>query len=229
MTSSKKEMTPRTKRKRGAASQARQNKSSRQMQSGSSAAYDVMVPHDKLVRRDPELKHLDVNTSGYIGGVTYAGTITSLSDVVQGGAGNQRVGDALRIRGLDFRCSAYHQAGSVQGTLRFIVFVWNEDSTPTTALVLQGTGSAAAAVSPYNSDHVQNGSLNLLADFVYAGDSSPDAFYKHLVMTLDSQVTFTASSTSGAGKAWILVLSDAGLATNCANYQWWSRLIYSDD
>lgn len=189
---------------------------------------DVMIPHDKLVRRTPELKHLDVNTSGYIGGVTYAGTITSLSDVVQGGAGNQRVGDALRVRGLDLRVAAYHQVGSLQGGLRFLVFFWNEDSTPTASLVLQGTGSAASLVSPYNSDHVQNGSLNVVADFVYAGDSSPDAFFHQVTRVLDSQITYAASSTSGAGKLWMLAISDAGLATNCANYQWWSRMLYDD-
>jgi len=199
------------------------------MRTGSrSGVRDVMTPHDRLVVRSPELKHLDTNSGGYVGGVTYAGTVSSLSDVVQGGAGNQRVGDALRLRGVDFRLTAYHQAGSVQGVFRIILFIWNEDSTPTIALVLQGTGSALAAVSPYNEDHVQNGSLNVLLDTYYAGDSSPDAYSLHFQRVLSSTATYTAGSTAGAGKLWLLVLSDAGLATNCCNYQWWGRLVYDD-
>jgi len=189
---------------------------------------DVITPHDRLIPRGPELKHLDVNSGGYVAGVTSAGTLTSLTDIVQGVAGNQRTGDAVRIRGLDFRFAAYHQVGSLQGVLRFIVFSYNEDSAPTPALTLQSTGSASAVVSPYYLDHVENGSLNILFDSAYAGDSSPDAFFYHARRVVNLPVAFVTGTTNGSGKLHLLVISDAGLATNCANYQWWSRIFYDD-
>jgi hypothetical protein len=193
-----------------------------------SGVEDVLIPHDKVQNRTPELKHLDTNSGGYIGGITTAGSITSISDIGQGAAGNQRVGDSVCIKGIDLRVAAYHQAGSVQGGLRFILFAYNEDTSPSVALILQGTGSAAALVSPYYSDHVQNSGLNILADFVFAGDSSPDAFYYHRVFTGSWPITYNAGTTTGAGKLFLIAISDAGLATNCANFQWWARVVYND-
>jgi len=189
---------------------------------------DQMVPHDTIVLRSPELKHLDTNTGGYVGGVTSAGTLTSISDVGQGYDGTNRVGDALKVRGVQFRASAYHQAGSVQGILRFIVFSWNEDTAPTAATVLQNVGSALSVVSPYNEAHIQNSSLNILLDRCYAGDSSPDAFYLEMHRVVTLQVTYAAAATTGAGKLYVLMISDAGLATNCAYYQWFARILFDD-
>jgi hypothetical protein len=219
--------TNKGKTKRGATGKARQNKTSGR--SARAAARDVLRPRDREIPRFPELKHLDVNTSGYIGGTTYAGTLTDLTAVTQGAAGNQRTGDSIRIRGITFRASAYHQAGSVQGILRFIVFSFNEDNAASVAGVLQSSGSSLAVVSPYNSDHVENGALNIIFDKSYAGDSSPDAFFMEFTKELDLSVHYTAGATTGSGKIWCLVISDAGLATNCANYQWWSRIIFDDD
>jgi hypothetical protein len=189
---------------------------------------DVITPHDKVRQRAPELKHLDTNSGGYIGGITTAGSVTSLCDIVQGVAGNQRTGDSVRVKGVDLRVAAYHQAGSVQGGLRFVLFAYNEDVAPGVGSVIQTTGSAAALVAPYYSDHVENNALNIIADFVYAGDSSPDAFYYHRVFTGNWPISFNAGTTTGAGKLWLICISDAGLATNCANFQWWARVVYDD-
>lgn len=193
---------------------------------------DLFVPHDVVkVARDPELKHLDVNSSGYISGVSYAGTITALSAIAQGVAGNQRVGDAAMVRGIDFRAAAYSQ-GSSQ-FLRMIVFQWNLDTSigaPTAGQVLQGVGATAQTIAcPYDFTSAEQGRLNIIADFVLEAASSATTPALKVVQKEGRwQVNFTAGSTTAQGQIYVLAISDAALAGNAPVYQWWSRIMYDD-
>lgn len=192
---------------------------------------DTVVPHDKVPARAPELKHLDTTSAGYVAGVSYAGSIVSMSDIAAGAAGNQRNGDSVRVRAVDFQVHAYYQGASTG--LRVILFAWNISSSigaPTAGQVLQGVGvTPQTLAAPYNSDSVEQGRLFILADEVLPCSSAGPGVAR---MTLKREVTlpinFDSSATTGAGKLYALFISDAALSSNAPNYQYWTRLMYED-
>lgn len=195
-------------------------------------ARDLFAPHDFLrhVRR-PELKHLDVNSSGYVNGVSYAGTVTVLTAIAQGSGGNQRVGDAISVRGIEFRIACYAQNSSE--FLRVIVFQWNMPTSlaaPSTGVVIQGAGATPQTIAaPYDFTSVEQGRLNVIDDFVLqaaAGASTPAHSMKR--HTGSWQVDFDPGATTASGQLYVLVISDAALATNAPVYQWWARILYDD-
>ncbi len=190
----------------------------------------VMHPHTKIPRHVPELKHLDVTSGGYIAGTAYTGLCTSLSSVAQGGAGNGRIGDNLQIRGIDFRASQYYQGSSTYQ--RWILFCWNVDgfvTPPTPSLVLQSVSSSLSVVSAYNSDSVEQGKLNILLDRTLVSSSAgPGAAELNYSQQVDLPVSYESGQVLGTGQLYLLVVTDATLAANAPNYQYWSRIHYVD-
>jgi len=224
-------MTGKNRQMRGAKGKARQNKSSLRSIERKEAK-DLFKPRDIIrATRSPELKHLDVNSGGYISGVSYAGTITALSAVGQGVAGNQRVGDAISVRGVHIQAAAYAQGSSE--FIRFIAFQWNMPSSigaPTAANVLQNVGVTAQTIAcPYDFTSAEQGRLNVLADFTLRAASSASTPDLHRV-TWQGELTvnFDAGSTTASGQIYLLAISDAALAANAPVHQWWARLLYDD-
>ncbi len=192
---------------------------------------DVLNPRDLIPFRSPELKHLDVTSAaGYLG-ITYNGLITHLSAISQGGAGNQRIGDSVTIRAIDFRMNGYVQ-GSATG-MRIILFQWNRDTlaaVPVPADVLQsaGVGSDQAVIVPYNSDNSEQGTLNILVDEFIPCGASPSVFKFAFRKAVRLPCTFDAGQLTGMGTLRVLTISDAALATNSPAFHWWSRIFYED-
>lgn len=191
---------------------------------------DALFPRDRIPLREPELKHLDVNSGGYTGGVSYAGVLTALTSVVQGAAGNQRVGDAIRVRGIDFAI-AMHAQGSSTG-LRVILFAWNVSTSigaPTIASVLQGAGvTPLAVVAPFDSDSTEQGRLDILFDHYFPCGTSPSTFSWRFRKSIDQPVVFDTGATTGTGTLRLLILSDAALAANSPDHMWWARVLFED-
>jgi hypothetical protein len=196
-----------------------------------SKVMDTVVPHDRIPSRQPELKHLDVTSGGYVTGVSYAGAIVSLSDIAAGAAGNQRTGDSVRVRAVDFQLSTYYQGTSTG--LRVVVFAWNISSSigaPTAGQVLQGVGvTPQTLAAPYTSDSVEQGRLNILCDeFLPCSSAGPGVARLTMKKEVQLPINYDASATTGAGKIYALFISDAALAANAPNYQYWMRLMYED-
>lgn len=181
--------------------------------------------------RRPELKHLDVTTAGYVAGVTYAGNITALSAISQGVGGNQRVGDAVSVRGIEFRMAGYPQGTST--FLRLVLFQWNVPSSlgaPTAANVLQSVGVTAQTIAvPYDFAGAEEGRLNIIADEVVVVQTGATGPFSLMVRRNGQwQVDFDTGAVTASGQIYALVISDAALAGNAPVYQWWSRVLYDD-
>jgi len=193
---------------------------------------DLLYPRDVAPPRLPELKHFDTTTTSYVAGVTFSGSVTCLSTVGVGTAANQRVGDELTIRAIDFRFSAYTQGSSE--FIRLIIFSWNEDDgavAPTPGTVLQSTGSNMSLLSPYFADAVQAGRLNVVFDkiLIASNGGGPSAVTERVSRKLTLPVQFSTGLTTGNGKLYLLVISDSSLAGQAPNYGWWSRIYFDDD
>lgn len=183
-----------------------------------------MIPHT------PELKHYDSNSSGYIAGVTYAGTIVSVSAIAQGTAANQRTGDSIVIRGIDFKINCFQQGTSTG--LRFILFAWNVSTglaAPGISNILQGAGvTPMAIVAPYDADSTEQGRLDIIADIYLPCGASPSVARAVVQRKLKLPVNFDAGATTGAGTLRLLTVSDAALAGNSPQHEWWCRILYDD-
>ncbi len=193
---------------------------------------DVLVPRDFIPRRSPELKHLDVTSGGYVLGVSQAGSITHVTPMSQGGAGNQRIGDSVVVRGIDFRLGAYAQ-GTNNSMTRFTMFTWNMDSTvaaPGVSDIWQGGGGATSltVVAPYNSDRVEAGALGIVFDETIALRASPDTYSFRFSKPVNFPIAYVAGQLTGTGTLRLAIVSDAALAANACNYQWWCRVYYDD-
>ncbi len=199
---------------------------------GSKGVQALMHPKALIHKGVPEYKHFDILSGGYIAGVAYTGTVSSVFAPTQGTAGNQRVGDNCQIVGIEFRANQFQQGTST--ALRYILFAWNVDSAlsvPANIDILQApTTDARSLVSPYNSDSVEQGKLNVLFDRVVTSVAGgPASAHFEVAEKVSLPVVFDAGLTSGTGKLYLYILSDAALTANSPSYQWWLRAYFVDE
>lgn len=147
--------------------------------------------------------------------VTDDGTIFGLSTVTQGDSDITRDGDSLYIRST--RIQGYiENAGGAPSHNRLILFQWHDDSTPTPSNLFPVgyLGSIYAPVSPYH--HDQRRKYTVLWDKKVRLDttSNTSAFFDSgYKMPKVKKIAYTAGTTIGSNKLWLLAVNDIGSAT----------------
>lgn len=107
-----------------------------------------------------EKKTVDINAS--ITGVTYNGSVTSLSAIAQGDTSITRDGKSILAKSLLIRGSVVSNASASFNVVRVIVFQdrYNTGTAPTASNLLETTGSASAPYSALN--HLASGRFKIL-------------------------------------------------------------------
>lgn len=179
--------------------------------------------------------------------VTQAGILQCLSLVPQGQSENTRVGDKCLGTSLEFKLKWNYPSTAIdfqlQLTFRFIIFIWKDDTDPTTADLLDISGTSQAPLAML--DHDRKVKRKLLFDKTFVSSA-----YKTVaddVLTTESaikyfncyiplgrikgglnKVNFYGGTTDGVNKIWLLMVSNVANAIN--GWDTWinSRYNYTD-
>lgn len=161
--------------------------------------------------------------------MTYAGAVSDLSLIAQGDTDISRDGDSLYMRSCRI-VGTMHNAGGDANHVRVILFQWHDDSTPTPSNVL--IAGYLSTVNSVNSlyHHDQRKKYSVLWDKKIRLDPSGptsaffDSGYKFPKV---KKISYTAGTTVGNNKLWLLIVSDTASATYpTVNYV--AKLTYND-
>lgn len=147
-----------------------------------------------------------------------SGSFHSLSDVSAGTADGQRLKHQITLKSLHMNFVGTQ--ADPTNVFRFIVFQYFDVDFPTTAKILQLTGSTNSWLSPYNFDNAK--SFRILYDSVKLVNnvSKPQVSWNKYVKLSKARkdIEFSGTTTDGINKVYLLVLSDSTAVTHPAFY-----------
>lgn len=188
----------------------------------------------KQIHKDDETKYFDATTSAGIGlydTVSTAGTLYELSIPTQGAGDSNRIGDKLELRGLRLRLA--FQPGDSVNLLRMIIFQYRGNSTLHTPAINEVIQSIYVGVdsplAPFTHDYKNQ--FGILYDKTYALSSAATPLIvinkKIKLKYAKKQVAFTAASTNGSNKLYMILVSDSSAIPH-PQVNFISRLFYDD-
>lgn len=161
--------------------------------------------------------------------VNFSGSLYLLSDIPQGITDGDRDGDQCHLSSINVR--AEWNVGSnltIFNLVRFIVFQWHPQTTPTIGQILTGTGAAIAPLNPYTRD--TRSMFRILYDKTGVVSNANGAASIHYKLTLtkrfNRKLQYQGGTTVGSNQIYILVISDG--TTPYPQFSWYSQLLYSD-
>jgi len=162
--------------------------------------------------------------------ITAGGVIIPLSNVPQGVAQSQRIGDRIVPTKLEYRMSI--SAPDAFNLDRFIIFRWKNGLPIVSDILENGVGGIPGPYSMLKFTNLSN--ITLLHDLMisqvdYAVGSESGNFAESKTFKINSgPITFEPTTTAGRDKLWLLVISDSVAgpdpALSAAFYLW-----YHDD
>lgn len=184
-----------------------------------------------------EVKFFD--TSQQYAQVDRAGTLVNFSQPAQGTGVNQRVGDAIVVKGLEVRLTCYYNTGAtnVQHALRVVIFKWNISSggafQPSLATVFQFPGAVGdyrVVTSPFNWQLLKQEDMTVIYDELVSVGPSAGGYVLAKKFPLHSTINFDTGLTSGEGFYYMYLLADdlTGGHTPDLQVQFCARLTYTD-
>lgn len=190
----------------------------------------------KLIMSVPEVKHHDISAT--YGQIDYANATISLATIVQGDDDNQRIGNIIRPKSLDFNLNAYLNLSSVSTNpahvLRCIIFKWHEDNqllNPTSAHILNTVAQPLITASQYNLQGKDQKLWSILYDRCFSISSTKGLCLDRNIK-LQGTVQYGASGATTAHDCiYLLLVADdiTGAHFPAIHAQWTARLNYIDN
>lgn len=175
--------------------------------------------------------------------VDSAGVITSLSDIGQGDADNERDGDQLTLTSLDFRYF-WNMSGSVESTrVRTLIFQWYPPTIPIVTDILLFNALPATPLdvrfmAPYSHDRRFNfrvlyDKTHLMTYQALAGanpNSYTSAQLVRVIKFARDRIQYIGGGVTGTNKVYVLFISDAPAGTPARpNVKYITKLNYHDN
>lgn len=189
-----------------------------------------------LISRRGELKFATKNTTGFVD-VTSTGLLNGFVDITQNiGDEDVRIGDRLQWCGnLEIRLQVTSLPGvgaDVYNTIRFIVFQWHPNSTPSTNNILIPGPLAGTfdVLSSYNHDQRQQYKIMVdkTINLVAGQNNEVRTFVRKVsVRRCAKYAQFTAASALGTNRFFYIILSDSFAAPH-PQYALDSKAFYRD-
>ncbi len=186
----------------------------------------------KLLKRvQPETKYLDVFNAGVR--PDFDGLTFNLLAITGGTDQSQRVADIIFIKGLLIRYTleGNNVAGS-KATGRIIFTSWFNDVLPTPANILQSTGSAITALSPYNFEN--GGRFHIYYDQLHSQEgqgANSSVLSRKKYIRINKKMKYAASvSTVPQNEQIALIVSSdqAAMANDRPTLRIHVRVLYTD-
>lgn len=152
-------------------------------------------------------------------------TAVNLCTPAQGTAVQQRTGDSIKVKNAVLR-GQWTQNGTLQETVRMILFIDKQNAITTGANMLTAAGGANAVFSPKNEDNKFDSKILLDKTFVVTTDNPIHKF--DYTVKVDEHMHFNVASTTVDKNALkLLLFAQAGAAGT--NFQLFSRVSYVDN
>jgi len=190
----------------------------------------------KLITAKEELKFFDT-AAGYTQ-IDRTGRLTILSNVPQGVAQFNRVGDELEMKYIEVRLNAYYNSlvinTDVEHKLRVILFRWRDDTSvhyPVIGDIVEtGGASVGCTVSPYTWATKHQKDFTVLYDKTFSMSHDQGAIIGQKFDLYNQKVVFDRGAATGAGNMFLLEMSDdaSGAHTPDVQSQWFTRLVFTD-
>lgn len=193
----------------------------------------VKVVVQRMISGQKEMKYNDVQASTTSDGAT--GNIVALTDIVQGQADTQRIGDTIQIKNIEYRFS--WNASDAFNFGRLIMFRWKPfygSTTPSVTKILQQLGSASTGVySPLT--HDQRDQFEVLLDVTTKGMTGvyevPSQMFRGRwtgPKSAKSNTQYLAGSTTNVSNGiYILHCTDSLVVTH-PGFNYYFRVNYQD-
>ena len=162
-----------------------------------------------LLRTQSELKFWPTynNTA-----ISTTPNIVDLFDPALGTADNDRIGDKVQIKSIDFRSQITLNASATEDYVRLMIVQWRDDSTagdPTSAYLLQNNSTTYHAITQPDLERHEGGQFRLLFDKTYPMNSvsrrTVVARYRK-TWKVGHQCQFMSETTEGKGKVFLMTL-----------------------
>lgn len=179
----------------------------------------------KVLRGNIEPKYITASTTAQT--VDWLGGLNSFTDIVQGSAQTQRVGDELRLKSIDLR----YQIACADTTqcMRIIVFQWFQNTVPTVNNILYSNGTAQAPFGALNFEQRRN--YRILYDRMHSLDiitEIQNGVHVRIWKIPKRNIVFTTTGTTvGNNKCYIYFISDSSVAPH-PTLTWQIRVNYTD-
>lgn len=189
---------------------------------------------NKKIHQDDETKFFDRTTVAGVGlydTFSSSGNQYELSNPAQGTTDSTRVGDKLRLRGLRLRFTLV--PGDTTQTCRIIVYQYKGNSslhTPAISEVLQSAYIGVdSPLAPFTHDYRNQFIILMDKTITLDSVSHPVKSYKKKVPLkyAKKQIAFTAGSTDGSNKVYMIAISDSTAAPH-PQINFICRLFYDD-
>jgi hypothetical protein len=176
-----------------------------------------------------------VDTVSGLAAATQSGVVTCVSQLAQGLTSTDRVGDSIRLQHIEVRGTIIINAAATNTTVRVLVFrdLDGYGTAPTGADVLENVGGTVAPNSPYRFNRRER--FSILYDEMFqvqsilAQGTSSAAFYYSSAH--EGHVKYLAATASAAanGKGSVYVMAISEEPTNTPTYDFYSRILFTDD
>lgn len=173
-----------------------------------------------------EKKYFDTSTSGT---TSSTGSVTWLSNVAQGTAGNQRTGNGFKAVASYMQFEGIIAAAATTTFLRYILFI-DKETRGTTPLVTEVLATSSQ-LAPLNMSNTRR--FKILDDHLVAFDINGKQTWKRdKYINLSDHMKFDTSggvaiSNAEEGHLFLLLISDQ--ATNVPAYAFYHRLRFYDN
>lgn len=166
------------------------------------------------------------------GAVSDAGTLYPLSELAQGLTSTTRVGDSIRIQGLEIRGNVEINAAASNTLIRVMVFrdLDGPGTYPTIGDVLEQTGGSAGVISTARFNRRERFSILYDELFALSSGSNASATF-HYSSGQNGHILYlgTTAAEASDGKGTIYVLTVSNEAANTPSLRSYSRLLFTDD
>lgn len=183
----------------------------------------------KAIARRKETKHYNVYAEDV--SLDTAPTIVSLTAMTQGDGDQQRDGDTIFLKNIDFRWMARMPTTS-RAAIRVMLFRWYDDSTPVaTDILLSGSTAIRNINGPPSHDNKQL--YKIMVDrrynLYYTNGRFPISLWRIFGKRLGrKQVQFQNGTTNGVGKVYLMVMSEIATGANSPTFSYYSHITYTD-
>lgn len=145
--------------------------------------------------------------------VSYSGSLEDMTAIIRGDGDTQRDGDRLLPTSLQISYICHGE--TFTSAFRIIIFRWKPDSVPIVTDIVPTTGSGYVITTGFQ--HDQRNQFEILYDKKHVvsnnGGSELVVVTKSLKMA-KKQIDYSAGTTAGSNKIWVLAFSDRSLATS---------------
>lgn len=184
------------------------------------------------IRKLINIEEKILDTSAASAAFDQTGTVTPVSQIVQGLDFTNRVGDSIKLQYVQFHYRIFKNPTATQTVVRIILFRDNDcqGATPAIGDLLQATGTAVAPLT--FRDFLNRKRFAILHDKLSTVNSTGESTFTVSFETAhEGHILFLGTAANaasqGKGSMFVAVVSDESLNTPTIAFQ--CRLVFTDD